>query len=125
MENKIKELKEKVKQIENGIKFIEAYGEELESIGGHINTNVEAVEVTKLEDVAKVKNVLRKEFDHFEFRLSFYSRGTTISTWNSPDTDWEIWLRTPIEDFPAELKSDSCKWVKKTVVEDDYVLVCE
>jgi hypothetical protein len=125
MENEIKELKEKIKRLKSGIRLLELYGEKLKKADACIKAHIETIVVYKLEDVAKVKNILRKDFDHFEFVHSFYSQGVAISTWESPDVSWKIWLETSINDFPDELKHDSCKWMKTSTIKDDYVLVCE
>ncbi len=125
MKEEIAYIESKIKQLQEGIVLINKYGIQLEDAGASVKAHITTIKVKTLNEVAKVKNILREDYDHFKFQHSFYSHGQVISIWKSPNTNWAIWLETSIEDFPAELKKDSCKWVKTSVTKDDYNLVCE
>jgi hypothetical protein len=54
----------------------------------------------------------------------WFSCGTTITSWKNPDVhNMEIWLECSVEDYPPQLQSETCKWVKRQST-DEYSYVC-
>jgi len=65
---------------------------------------------------------------NWEITNRFSSGPTSITCWKSEDCEWGLWLQVAPEDYPPELQSDKCRWVRSETgcgprVSWDYV--CE
>ena len=87
--------------------------------------NMPRLVVYRFEDLHAARALLREAMGSWEDKLDhrWYSCGRTITSWRNPNTNLELWLECPVEEYPAELQSDHCRWEASGSLEE-YAYVC-
>ena len=74
----------------------------------------ERIEISDFDDIQKWKNWVRENLGFNKYKLihRFYSCGKAITTFKTPQSDFEIWFFCDVENYPDKFQSDNCKWTK-------------
>ena len=79
------------------------------------------------DDVGQARRRLRELFGRWEDVLDtiWESDGKGLASWNGKNEPIEIWLETPLKDFPSDKFSNGkkCQWVPQT--QDYHRFVCK
>jgi len=78
-----------------------------------------------IDDLPQARALMRHVFGSWNDTLGnrWYSCGMAITSWHSKDQDCQIWLECKVDDYPAELAGEHCKWIERG--QKDYAFVCE
>ena len=121
-------IDQKIAELENLRDIAAALsGEEFDEFDPSTVQNYVLLKIYRLDDLYRLRKLLRRAFGHWADRQTciWYSGGKAICSWNSDDGRIQIWLRTKVEDFPKELKGNSCDFQPEKVTRTEYSYVCE
>lgn len=81
--------------------------------------------ITRLEELPMARAYARSINSEFVGDLAYIwaSGGNGMASWETTGVPIEIWLSTPVEDFPRELMGDSCEF--KKITSEEYRYACE
>ena len=88
--------------------------------------NMPRLTVYRFEDLHAARALLREAMGSWEDKLDhrWYACGRTMTSWRNPNTNVELWLECPVEEYPAELQSEHCQWKPDGHRSVEYAYVC-